>query len=196
MYTLSTSKAPYHHGDLRAALIVAAEALLARLGPAELSLRGVAREAGVSAMAPYRHFADKDALLAAVAGDGFRQFEARLVQATSAAPDARAGLIAQGVAYVRFAHDQPALFRLMFGPMITKAVALEHLDRDAAPALDALRDAVAAAYPEADATRRDDLVLTCWSLVHGLAGLIVDGRLPASAEAAEAMAARVLRLLP
>ena len=196
MYTLSTSKAPYHHGDLRAALIVAAEALLTRRGPAELSLRGVAREAGVSAMAPYRHFADKDALLAAVAGDGFHQFEARLREATSAAPDPRAGLIAQGVAYVRFAHDQPALFRLMFGPLITKAVALEHLDRDSAPALDALRDAVAAAYPEADAQRRDDLVLTCWSMVHGLAGLIVDGRLPASAEVAEAMAMRVLRLLP
>ena len=196
MYTLSTSKAPYHHGDLRAALIVAAEALLTRRGPAELSLRGVAREAGVSAMAPYRHFADKDALLAAVAGDGFHQFEARLREATSAAPDPRAGLIAQGVAYVRFAHDQPALFRLLFGPLITKAVALEHLDRDSAPALDALRDAVAAAYPEADAQRRDDLVLTCWSMVHGLAGLIVDGRLPASAEVAEAMAMRVLRLLP
>lgn len=196
MYTLSTSKAPYHHGDLRAALIVAAEALLTRRGAAELSLRGVAREAGVSAMAPYRHFADKDALLAAVAGDGFHQFEARLREATSAAPDPRAGLIAQGVAYVRFAHDQPALFRLMFGPLITKAVALEHLDRDSAPALDALRDAVAAAYPEADAQRRDDLVLTCWSMVHGLAGLIVDGRLPASAEVAEAMAMRVLRLLP
>jgi AcrR family transcriptional regulator len=196
MYTLSTSRPPYHHGDLRAALIAAAEALLTQMGPAELSLRGVAREAGVSAMAPYRHFADKDALLAAVAGDGFRQFEARLRQATSAASDARVGLIAQGVAYVRFAHDQPALFRLMFGPLITKAVALELLDRDSAPALDALRDAVAAAYPEADALRRDDLVLTCWSMVHGLAGLIVDGRLPASAEVAEAMAARVLRLLP
>jgi AcrR family transcriptional regulator len=196
MYTLSTSKTPYHHGDLRAALVGAAETLLTRLGPAELSLRGVAREAGVSAMAPYRHFADKDALLAAVAGDGFRQFEARLSQATSAASDAKAGLIAQGVAYVRFAYDQPALFRLMFGPLITKAVALEHLDRDSAPALDALRGAVAAAYPEADGQRRDDLVLTCWSLVHGLAGLIVDGRLPASAEVAEAMAARVLRLLP
>ncbi|WP_426015163.1 TetR/AcrR family transcriptional regulator [Caulobacter sp. DWR2-3-1b2] len=196
MCTLSTSKAPYHHGDLRAALIAAAETLLTRMGPSELSLRGVAREAGVSAMAPYRHFADKDALLAAVAGDGFRQFETRLNQATSAAPNARAGLIAQGVAYVRFAHDQPALFRLMFGPLITKAVALEHLDRDSAPALDALRGAVAAAYPQADTARRDDLVLTCWSLVHGLAGLIVDGRLPASAEVAEAMAARVLRLLP
>ena len=196
MYTLSTSKAPYHHGDLHAALIAAAGALLTRLGPAELSLRGVAREAGVSAMAPYRHFADKDALLAAVAGDGFRQFEARLRQATSAASDARAGLIVQGVAYVRFAYDQPALFRLMFGPLITKAVALENLDRDSLPALDALNGAVAAAYPEADVQRRDDLVLTCWSLVHGLASLIVDGRLPASAEVAEAMAARVLRLLP
>lgn len=196
MYTMSTSKTPYHHGDLRAALIAAAEALLTRLGPAELSLRGVAREAGVSAMAPYRHFADKDTLLAAVAGDGFHQFEARLRQATSAAPDAKAGLIAQGVAYVRFAYDQPALFRLMFGPLITKTVALEHLDRDSAPAFYALRDAVAAAYPEADAQRQDDLVLTCWSLVHGLAGLIVDGRLPASAEIAEAMAARVLRLMP
>ncbi len=196
MYTLSTSKAPYHHGDLRAALIAAAEALLTRLGPAELSLRGVAREAGVSAMAPYRHFADKDALLAAVAGDGFRQFEARLREATSAAPDARAGLIAQGVAYVRFAYDQPALFRLMFGPLITKAVALETLGRDTLPALDALQGAVAAAYPEAEAQRRDDLVLTCWSLVHGLASLIVDGRLPASAQVAEAMAERVLRVLP
>src|SRR5215831_9732799 len=118
MFTLSTPAAQrsYHHGDLRQALIRSALEILSQAGAAGLSLRAAARRARVSAMAPYRHFADKEALLAAVAEYGFQQLAGRLAAAAAAAADPRAGLGALGVAYVIFARDEPSLFKLMFGP--------------------------------------------------------------------------------
>src|SRR5215471_8129307 len=120
MFTLSTpaEQRSYHHPDLRQALISSALELLSEVGVAGLSLRAAARRAKVSAMAPYRHFADKEALLAAVAEYGFHQLAARLTVATAKAADPRARLAAGGVAYVVFAHDEPSLFKLMFGPTI------------------------------------------------------------------------------
>src|SRR5215467_9614279 len=122
MFTLSTplEKRPYHHGDLRQALVRSALEILSEGGVGRLSLRAAARRARVSAMAPYRHFADKEALLAAVAEYGFRELATRLTAATATAADPRAGLAALGVAYVLFACDQPNLFKLMFGPTIEK----------------------------------------------------------------------------
>ena len=120
MFTLSTppEERSYHHGDLRRALVSSALEILSEHGVAGLSLRAVARRAKVSAMAPYRHFADKEALLAAVAEHGFRQLTIRFSAAATAAPDPRAALDALGVAYVVFACDEPSLFKLMFGPAI------------------------------------------------------------------------------
>ena len=117
MFTLSTppEERSYHHGDLRRALVSSA---LEFLSVAGLSLRAVARRAKVSAMAPYRHFADKEALLAAAAEHGFRQLTIRFSAAAAAAPDPGAALNALGVAYVVFACDEPSLFKLMFGPAI------------------------------------------------------------------------------
>ena len=131
MFTLSTpsEERPYHHGDLRRALIRSALEVLSEAGVAGLSLRAATRRAKVSAMAPYRHFADKEALLAAVAEHGFQQLGARFATATATAADPRAGLAALGVAYVLFARDEPSLFKLMFGPAIEKKICASRIGR-------------------------------------------------------------------
>ena len=153
---MSTSARPYHHGDLRAALLDAADALLEA---GEVSLREAARRAGVSPAAAYRHFADKEALLAALAARHFAQFGAAL---------AGAGIRAQGPAYVRFALERPGRFRLMFGPLLCRA--------GAHPELRAAADAAFAALTRAAGGR--EAGIRAWALVHGLAHLMLDGALP------------------
>src|SRR5499427_5454071 len=147
MFTVSTAagRHPYHHGDLRHVLLRSALEILSEAGVAGLSLRAAARRARVSAMAPYRHFADKEALLSAVAEYGFRELTTRLATAAATAADPRAGLAALGVAYVLFACDRPSLFRLMFGPMIEKKAGHPALDEAAHACFNALRQAVEAA---------------------------------------------------
>ena len=196
--TLSTpfEKRPYHHRDLRQALIRSALEILAEAGVAGLSRRAAARRASVSAMAPYRHFADKEALLAAVAEHGFRELAARLTAAATGAADPRAGLAAQGVAYVLFACKQPSLFKLMFGPMIEQKSGHPALDEAGSACFDALRRAVQVAKFFDGESDVGDVSLACWSLVHGLSALIVDGRLAEHEPgAAEAVATRLTRLL-
>src|SRR5947209_13578889 len=104
----------YHHGNLGPALIAAARDLLDASGPGAVSLREAARRVGVSATATYRHFIDKDHLLAAVAAEGYREFTERL----RAAGDSADGFSSLGVAYIEFAMAHPGLFRLMFGPLL------------------------------------------------------------------------------
>src|SRR5258705_5554414 len=108
-----SSTATYHHGDLRAALVRAALDLLDESGETELSLRAVARRAGVSAAAPYRHYADREALVSAVAAVGYRELGERLaaVHPSPSSPDELAHV---AIAYVQFALERPALFRIMF----------------------------------------------------------------------------------
>ena len=198
MFTLSTptKQRPYHHGDLRQALVSSALEILSEAGVGGLSLRAAARRARVSAMAPYRHFADKEALLAAVAEYGFRELAARLTTATAAAADPRAGLAALGVAYVLFARQRPNLFKLMFGPMIEQKSGHPDLDEAGGACFNALRQAVAAAKFFAGDSDAGDVALACWSLVHGLSALIVDGRLTEhDCGPAEAVATRLTRLL-
>lgn len=176
----SPSDRDYHHGGLRAALLAAALERLEDGGAASLSLRAIARDCGVSAMAPYRHFADKDALLDAVAGHGFGELARGLREADSTAEGAEA-LAAQGTAYVAFACRHPALFRLMFtSPCGTS-------DRSEAYAI-LERRAATLAGPEMSA---DDLTLAAWSLVHGLAGLILDRRVPVGPGEVEGVARRI-----
>jgi AcrR family transcriptional regulator len=105
---------PYHHGDLQNALVDAAQTILEREGPAALSLRAVAREAGVSPAAPYHHFKDKDELITAVATRGFEMLaDAMRDGAARKTTDSERGL-AIGVAYVCFARDHPAMYHTMF----------------------------------------------------------------------------------
>ena len=147
-------------------------------------------------MAPYRHFADKEALLAAVAEYGFRELAARLTAACAAAADPRAGLAALGVAYVLFARDQPSLFKLMFGPTIAEKSEHPALDEAGSACFNTLRQAVEAVKFFDSASDADDVSLACWSLVHGLSALLVDGRLAEhDLGPAEAVATRLTRLL-
>jgi AcrR family transcriptional regulator len=185
----SRSRSSYHHGNLREALIEAATALLHEGGAEALSLRAAARRAGVSAMAPYRHFANKEALLAAVAAHGFTLLAARLAEA-DAAPDPANALVAQGVAYVRFACEDPSRFRLMFGAAQPQGYPDLRAAAGAAYAMLARRVAGLA-----EEGRRDDLTLACWSLVHGLASLLVDGQVQGCELAGGDMAERITRLL-
>ncbi|HEV7157451.1 MAG TPA: TetR/AcrR family transcriptional regulator [Caulobacteraceae bacterium] len=105
---------PYHHGDLSRALIQAGRRILEKEGPAGLSLRAVAREAGVSPAAPYHHFKDKCELMAAVASEGWQELGEAIVAARAKAPDPRHGISEIGAAYVVFARNNPALYRLMY----------------------------------------------------------------------------------
>jgi len=198
MFTLSTpsEERPYHHRDLPRALVRSALEILSEAGVAGLSLRAAARKAKVSAMAPYRHFADKEALLAAVAEYGFRQLTARFTAAVAGAPDPREGLAVLGVAYVLFARDEPNLFKLMFGPAIERKSAHSGLDEAGRSCFNALRQAVEAAGFSDRPADLDDVSLACWSLVHGLSALIVDGRLAQNGPAPpKAIATRLTRLL-
>ncbi|MBW2257316.1 MAG: TetR/AcrR family transcriptional regulator, partial [Deltaproteobacteria bacterium] len=109
----------YHHGDLRRALVDAALLLIERSGASGVTLRGAARLAGVSQTAPYRHFSDKRALLAAVAEQGFQSLSTQLREASASHEgDPMGRLRALGVAYVHFAQAQPSHFRVMFGPQV------------------------------------------------------------------------------
>ncbi|MBM7052799.1 MULTISPECIES: TetR/AcrR family transcriptional regulator [Streptomyces] len=173
----------YHHGDLRAACLRAARELLEEDGSAGLSLRAVARRAGVSATAPYRHYADREALVSAVAAEGYRELATHLAQAHPA-PSTPDELAAVAVAYVRFALEHPALFRAMFAepcdPTGEERVA-------ATEAISAyVRTIVEATFPDVDAGA---LSTTVWALVHGLAFLHLDGKLDSSTP--EVVAAQV-----
>ncbi|OGA69195.1 MAG: hypothetical protein A3G83_10945 [Betaproteobacteria bacterium RIFCSPLOWO2_12_FULL_68_20] len=167
MCPVSTSR-QYHHGDLRSALVASASKLLQKQGLAALSLREAARRAGVSHNAPYRHFADREALLAAVAEDGFRLLALRLEDA------GLGGGRDLGEAYVAFALEHPQLFRLMFGGQIP-IDRYPALREQASRAHGALSKAFSGVGSERDAA---NAAAAAWSLVHGLAQLLLDGHLP------------------
>src|ERR1700758_3471721 len=105
---------PYHHGDLSRALVAAGRRILESEGPDALSLRAVAREAGVSPAAPYHHFKDKGELLDAVAAEGWRELGDAIARARAEAPSPAVAVTEIGVAYIRFARDNPALYRIMY----------------------------------------------------------------------------------
>ena len=111
--------APYHHGDLRDALIAAAQDIMETEGLAALSLRAVSRRAGVSPAAPYHHFPDKQALLDAVAERGFDALTSAMTERMDRAGDSAARLDASGIGYVAFAVANPALFGLMSAMWVT-----------------------------------------------------------------------------
>src|SRR5215467_5021752 len=112
---------PYHHGDLRRALIETALTMVTEEGAWTFTLREVARRAGVSHAAPYNHFNDKAALLAEVAAMGFQALRERMAAASGAHPrSARQAMLSIAATYVRFGVEQPAHYRLMFGPEIAE----------------------------------------------------------------------------
>jgi AcrR family transcriptional regulator len=168
---MSTLERPYHHGDLRAALLDASDALLDEGGDGAVSLREAARRAGVSPTAAYRHFADKEALLAALAARHYAEFGQALTGKA---------LKEMGPAYLRFALARPGRFRLMFGPLLAA--------RRGSPEFAAAQrtfGALLAAAPSQEAALR------AWGMVHGLAHLLLDGAIPGDPDV-EAIIARVL----
>ena len=172
---------PYHHGDLRAAMLAAAETVLDRAGVDGLSLRAAAREAGVSHAAPVHHFGDLSGLLSALAAAGFVRFRAHLAEAEAACADPDSRFAAFGTAYIGFARAHPGLFQLMFRS--------ERLDWSVAELVQAAeaafsmllaedREGVASSPPDFDGLV---LALSRWSLAHGAAMLSLAGRIDALA---------------
>jgi AcrR family transcriptional regulator len=169
-----TRDRPYHHGDLRSALLRAAEDEIAAHGVEGFSLRAVARRAGVSHAAPAHHFGDADGLLTALAAEGFRRFLAAQVAREAAAPadDPVARLMATGLGYVDFAMARPALFRLIFGSSRP-----DHTAPDLQEASQAAYDHLVALVAATGRTEAD--AMGVWAMAHGLADLIVSGRMKA-----------------
>jgi AcrR family transcriptional regulator len=190
-------EASYHHGDLRDALIQAAQGILEADGIAALSLRAVARRAGVSPAAPYHHFPDKQALLDAVAERGFGALTAAMTTRMDKVSGGAARLDASGIGYVAFAVANPALFGLMFSTLGQHPSAGTSLDVARQRAYAVLQDAVAACSPTGKASANECLRL--WAVVHGIAKLVLEGCVrPADFGLAdgEALAEHLLRCPP
>ncbi|WP_206956534.1 TetR/AcrR family transcriptional regulator [Trinickia acidisoli] len=181
MHTSANSfeKHTYHHGDLKRALRATASTLMEERGVHAVSLREIAQAAGVSHTAVYRHYADKEALLADLAESGFRELHETMQRAVRAA---KSGPVRQlqaiGLAYVRYGVRQPHVLQLMFGGIIA--------DRQSYPSLIEAGDALARVLADVvkagqsagvfRSTKTEDLTLTAWSLVHGLTLLICGGQ--------------------
>lgn len=189
---------PYHHGDLRRAILDAARELVRRDGAHRVSLRAIARQAGVSPAAPYHHFADRDAILAAVAASGFDSLGRAMLEsaAQSEEDDPFESLQRAGVAYVRFAAENPELYRLMFSGLLNDRSAYPDLHRAAEAAFDVLQELLGATRSGSTGTPRSVAVAT-WSTVHGLAMLLIDGLLDEGSKSlgVEEVAREVTRVL-
>ena len=161
---------PYHHGDLRRALIDAARRLLESEGPSALSLRAVAREAGVSPAAPYHHFKDKGELLDAVAGEGWMMLDQAIVAAKASAPSIHAAMTEIGVAYVCFATNNPALYRVMYDTARDKEAFPEKMQDGEDSAYCKVRDTLIEAGADPSAAVDIELAtIAAWCSAHGLA---------------------------
>lgn len=175
---------PYHHGDLRRAIVAAALEILSETQSHDFSLRELARRGGVSHNAPYKHFAEKRDLLAAVSAAGFEALTKRMNVEAAKASQPRAQLFGVLRAYIRYGVENPALYRLMFGGYLSGPddgrPAIERAAAETARALLAslIRDgALGKAIPDTPRNERKiaGAILACWSLVHGLTQLIADG---------------------
>lgn len=182
----------YHHGDLRNALLAAALALVRRHGPGAVTLRDVAKRAGVSEAAPYHHFESKSHLLLEVAAQGFAALGERLISAAATGATAHDRLVAMGAAYVQFALDEPGYFRLLFGAHVVELVA----HPAAAPtkqagraAAELLRQGVVELVAETGCRLpARDLERVLWSQIHGLAWLVLEQELRPEPSAEESVA--------
>ena len=182
------SRSKYHHGELRSALVSLAVKEIARAGVEKLSLRSLARQAGVSPTAPFRHFPDKQTLLAGIAIEGFEELARRLTETSESNAGIEERFIELGATYVGFAQDFPVHYQLMFGAVLGDFSASKEL-----------QEASAASYAVLDATlteiknnqQLDHDVATLgglvWSTVHGMASLVFNvptARMPRAADAA------------
>ncbi len=175
------AQVPYHHGALREALLQAAERVLERDGLAGLTLRAVAREAGVSHAAPTHHFGDLTGLVSELAATGFRQFNAAMAEACDAAALPPERLLARPKAYIAYAQAHPGMYGLMFRT--------ERLDYSRASLHEAAEKSFAGLANAVGAMRQEHIegkalsleqaaaIARAWSLIHGFTTLLLDGRI-------------------
>jgi AcrR family transcriptional regulator len=179
----------YHHGDLRRALIEEAVRTIQTHGIEHLTLRRVGDRLGVSRTALYRHFSDKQALLATVGREGFRTLRMALTEARERDGHGRSGFEAMAIAYVRFAVTHPAHYRVMFGRFVESSAKDAEFIAAATAAFEVLVDSVVE-QQQAGIVRSDDPLLLArfiWSVVHGIAMLAIDGQLRGVDEQGEAL---------
>ena len=191
----SPGKKGYHHGALRSALVQASIALAREGGPDRVILREAARAAGVSHSAAYRHFADREALLAEVARFARNELAAEMRRQVNRTKDPRRRLRAVGTAYIDFALTEPGLFRTAFTSHPATSGGRD--DDGATDPFDVLGQVLdeAQAAGLLDPRRRAGAEIAAWSAVHGLAGLLVDGPLPTSAAGIKFSREQVLDLI-
>jgi len=170
---------PYHHGNLQKALLQASIQLIAEIGPSAFTLREVARRAGVSHNAPYRHFNDKDSLLAAVAAQGYRELNDAMLRAANRQSDARNRLKRAGLAYIAFALRRPEHFTVMFDAPFSR-----RMHPEAAGASERAFSTLLSFVQDCQDQRLLpsgpplQFALLAWTMVHGIAKLATTGRLP------------------
>jgi AcrR family transcriptional regulator len=187
---------PYHHGNLREALLKAALRLISEVGPTAFTLREVARRAGVSHNAPYRHFRDREELMAAVSTEGYGELTRTMQEAGEHESNSLARLKQAGLAYVKFALRRPEHFTVMFDAPASKpseklCFGPKQMKNKYPQAADAaersfrtLMNFVAACQQEGTLPVGDtkELALLAWSMVHGIAKLAITGRFPFSSK--------------
>jgi AcrR family transcriptional regulator len=187
-------KGAYHHGNLRSALIEAGLTALASGQEGELSLRFLARQVGVTANAAYRHFADKDDLLNALAAEGFRRFAQGQTDAIAGKTEPALRLQASGMAYIAFATSHAPLFRLMFARVgcMGEHAELMQASRDSMGVL--LESAAAQVNGQPGDEHAVIMAAACWALVHGLSDLALGGQLAVFGLPPQELIAKVMSL--
>lgn len=167
----------YHHGNLRQALLEQALQHLVDAGPEKLSLRALARDVGVSQTAPYRHFADKNALLASLAAEGYRRLTEATHEEARRQRDPLARLYGSGLAYIRFARQNAELYKLMFGPLVEKPENYAELTDAGSESFQSIMALVIGASAAGLLVDEPPILLamSVWSGVHGIASLWIDG---------------------
>ncbi len=177
------AKDSYHHGDLRHGIIEEAKIWIETKDISSLSLRGIARRLGVSHNAPYRHFADKESLLAAIAEMGFiklRQWLQQVVEENTLTPEA--GIKALGVKYIEYAVSHPAYYRVMYSAYLSDSQKYSSLEKAAEESFTILIETIAQGQKVGVIRLGDarELAYVCWSLVHGVSMLYLDRQLRSS----------------
>jgi AcrR family transcriptional regulator len=199
--SVAADERPYHHGDLHRAIVSAAVEVLSETQSTEFSLRELARRAGVSHNAPYKHFADKHELLAAVSAVGFDLLAKRMTDATQGVSCPRARLFAMARDYVRHGVENPVLYRLMFGGFLTgpddgrPAIERTAAEKTKSLLADAIvHGALGRAIPNTPRNERRiaGAILIFWSQMHGLTLLLVD-RLVGPSGRADELSERALQ---
>jgi AcrR family transcriptional regulator len=193
----SLPERPYHHGFLRQALLDAAVELLREGGVEALSLRGVARAAGVSQTAPYRHFKDRRALVVGIAQEGFARMGTAITRAVQAGEPGLSALRRGLAAYVRFAQEHSAEYRVMFGPELARRDDLPELNETALGVFGLLRDAIARLQQGGVLGAGDPglMSITAWATLHGLVMLSLDGQTAVTSRSLDSLTEAATELL-